>query len=41
MKNAHMEYYKKAKELMDMDAVEFVGGVSERYFHLSEYQQDE
>lgn len=24
-----MNYYKKAKELMDMDATEFVGGVSE------------
>lgn len=24
-----MEYYKKAKEIMDMEAVEFVGGVSE------------
>jgi len=24
-----MNYYKKAKELMDMDAIEFVGGVSE------------
>lgn len=24
-----MEYYKKAKEIMDMDATEFIGGVSE------------
>ncbi|MDE7044704.1 MAG: SMI1/KNR4 family protein [Acetatifactor sp.] len=24
-----MKYYKKAKEIMDMDAVEFIGGVSE------------
>ncbi len=24
-----MEYYKKAREIMDMDATEFVGGVSE------------
>lgn len=24
-----MEYYRKAKEIMDMDAVEFVGGASE------------
>ena len=23
-----MKYYKKAKEMMDMDAVEFIGGVS-------------
>ena len=25
-----MEHYKKAKKMMDMDAVEFVGGVSEK-----------
>ena len=24
-----MKYYKKAKEIMDMDATEFIGGVSE------------
>ena len=25
-----MKYYKKAKEIMDMDATEFIGSVSER-----------